>query len=173
MAMEKAWWRLQGLRVDRVIYTTITLMSVLIVYDGWANLTFRGAVSVIVGPILCIFLGHVYGATLGTRVELGRPLSHRERRAVLLKESRFLLMVVPPLVILVMLRAAGVSYTRIIQVIVILGTFSLGCWGALAGRRANLTGWALAASVGYGLLLGALILILQTLLRPGHGTLRQ
>ena len=66
-----------------------------------------------------------------------------------------------------MLRAAGVSYTRIIQVIVILGTFSLGCWGAIAGRRANLTGWALAASVGYGLLLGALILILQTLLRPG------
>ena len=112
----------QDLQVDRVIYTTITLMSVLIVYDGWASLTFWGVVAVIVGPILCIFFGHVFGATLGTRVELGKPLSHRERRDVLVQESRYLLMVVPPLAILVVLRAAGMAYTQIIQVTVIVGT---------------------------------------------------
>ena len=28
------------IRVDRLIYTTITLMSVLIVYDGWEQLHF-------------------------------------------------------------------------------------------------------------------------------------
>ena len=61
---------MSDLRVDRVIYTTITLMSVLVVYDGWASLTFWGAVAVIVGPMLCIFLGHVFGAALGTRVEI-------------------------------------------------------------------------------------------------------
>jgi hypothetical protein len=88
MAGEKARWGSQDLQVDRVIYTTITLMSVLIVYDGWASLTFWGVVAVIVGPILCIFFGHVFGATLGTRVELGKPLSHRERRDVLVQESR-------------------------------------------------------------------------------------
>ena len=129
--------------------------------------------AVIVGPILCICLGHVFGATLGTRVELGKPLSHRERRDVLVQESRYLLMVVPPLAILVVLRAAGMAYTQIIQVTVIVGTLSLGYWGAIAGLRARLTGWALAASIGYGLVLGGLILILQTLLRPGQGTLRQ
>ena len=117
MAGEKARWGSQDLQVDRVIYTTITLMSVLIVYDGWASLTFWGVVAVIVGPILCIFLGHVFGATLGTRVELGKPLSRRERRDVLLQESRYLLMVVPPLAILVVLRAAGLAYTQIIQVV--------------------------------------------------------
>lgn len=164
---------LQEMPVERVIYTTITLMSVLIVYDGWASLSFWGVVGVIVGPMLCIFLGHVFGATLGTRVELGRPLSRRERRDVWVKESRSLLLVVPPLFVLVVLRAVDVSYTRIIQVIVILGTLSLGYWGAIAGRRARLTGWALAASVGYGLVLGGLILVLQTLLRPGQGSLRQ
>ena len=163
----------QDLQVDRVIYTTITLMSVLIVYDGWASLTFWGVVAVIVGPILCIFFGHVFGATLGTRVELGKSLSHRERRDVLVQESRYLLMVVPPLAILVVLRAAGMAYTQIIQVTVIVGTLSLGYWGAIAALRARLTGWALAASIGYGLVLGGLILILQTLLRPGQGTLRQ
>ena len=56
---------------------------------------------------------------------------------------------------------------------VIVGTLSLGLWGAIAGLRARLTGWALAASIGYGLVIGGLILILQTLLRPGQGTLRQ
>ena len=53
--------RIAGLkiRVDRVIYTTITLMAVLIIYDGWEQLRFWNVVTVIVGPILAIFLSHV------------------------------------------------------------------------------------------------------------------
>jgi hypothetical protein len=49
---------------------------------------------------------------------------------------------------------------------------SLGVWCAVAGRRADLRGWALVASVAFGLLLGALILLLQTVLEPGQATLR-
>jgi hypothetical protein len=162
-----------GIRVDRVIYTTISLMSILIVYDGWATLRFWGVVAVIVGPMLAIVLGHIFGAALGTRVERGRPLTRRERRNVLVKESRLLLLVVPPLGMLVVLRLVGMSYTRIIQVIVIAGVLWLGFWGGLAGRRARLTGWALVASVAYGLVVGGLILVLQALLRPGQGNLRQ
>ncbi len=45
------------IRVDRVIYTTITLLSLLIIYDGWEQLRFWNVVAVIVGPILAIFLG--------------------------------------------------------------------------------------------------------------------
>ena len=40
--------------MDRVIYTTITLMSVLVVYDGWATLSFGGVAAVIIGPMLAI-----------------------------------------------------------------------------------------------------------------------
>jgi hypothetical protein len=165
-------WALQDIPVDRVIYTTITLMSILIVYDGWATLSFWGVVAVIVGPTLAVFLGHVFGAALGTRVELGRPLTRHEHRDVLVKESRLLLLLVPPLGILVVLRIAGLSYTRIIQVVVIAGVLSLGFWGAVAGRRARLTGWAMVASVAYGLVIGGLILCLQALLRPGEGNLQ-
>jgi len=43
------------IRVDRVTYTTITLLSVLIIFDGWDQLQFWGVVAVIVGPILAIF----------------------------------------------------------------------------------------------------------------------
>ena len=156
------------IRVDRLIYTTITLMSVLIVYDGWEQLRFRSVVVVMLGPILAIFLSHVFGAALGTRVALGRPLTRRERRAVFVEECRFLLVAVPPLAILVVLTIADVSYTRIIQVIVLTGVLSLGVWGGVAGRRAGVTGWALVVPIAYGLLLGSIILVLQALLQPGR-----
>jgi hypothetical protein len=157
-----------GIRIDRVIYTTITLMSVLIIYDGWATLRLREVVAVIVGPIVAIFLSHVFGEELGTRVSLGRPLTGAERRAVIAEQSRFLLVPLPPLIILLVLAAAGVSYGRIIQVIVVFGVLSLGFWGAVAGRRSGLSGWSLVASTAWGLAVGCVILVLQALLQPGR-----
>ena len=53
-----------NIRVDRLIYTTITLVSVLIIYDGWNHLSFWGVLAVILGPILAIFLSHLFGAEL-------------------------------------------------------------------------------------------------------------
>ena len=156
------------IRVDRLVYTTITLMSVLIIYDGWNDLSFRGVLAVILGPMLAIFLSHLFGAELGTRVALGRPMTGSERRIAFVEECRFLVIAVPPVVILIVLTAAGLSYDRIIQVIVLAGVFSLGVWGGVAGRRAGLTGWGLVVSAGYGLLLGCVILALQALLQPGQ-----
>jgi hypothetical protein len=160
------------IRVDRVIYTTIALLAVLIIYDGWQHLRFGGVVAVIVGPILAIFLSHVFGAALGTRVAVGRPLTGQERRSVFVEECRFLVLAIPPLVVLTVLTLAGVSYARSIQVIVIAGVLSLGFWGGLAGRRAGLTGWALVLSIAYGLLLGGIILTLQAFLQPGSQPFR-
>jgi hypothetical protein len=39
-------------------------MSVLIVYDGWQQRRFRDVVGVIVGPVLAIFLSHLFAATI-------------------------------------------------------------------------------------------------------------
>jgi len=156
------------IRVDRLVYTTITLVSVLIIYDGWNHLSFWGVLAVILGPMLAIFLSHLFGAELGTRVAMGRPLTWRERRTAFVEECRFLVILVPPVLLLLVLRVAGVSYSRIIRVIIFAGVASLGVWGGVAGHRAGLTGWRLVASTVYGLLIGGVILVLQALLQPGR-----
>ena len=161
------------IRADRVIYTTITMLCVLIIYDGWEQLQFRNVATVIAGPVLAIFLGHVFGAALGMRVAQGRPLTRREHRTVFLEECRFLLIAVPPLAILVVLTIAGVSFSRTIQVIVLSGVGLARRLGRVAGRRAGLTGWGLILSILYGLMLGGLVLVLQALLQPGQDPFRR
>jgi hypothetical protein len=65
--------------VSRVVYGTITLMSVLIVYGGWEQLRFRDVVAVIVGPVPALFLCHSFAATLAKQVEHGKVLTGAER----------------------------------------------------------------------------------------------
>ena len=153
--------------VSRVVYGTITLMSVLIVYGGWEQLRFRDLVAVIVGPVLALFLCHSFAATLAKQVERGRVLTGAERARIVRSESRFLLLAVPPIVVVGILTLAGLSMSASIRWLVVLGAVSLGCWGGVAGRRAGLTGWRMVLAVAAGLVIGTLILGLDVFLQPG------
>jgi hypothetical protein len=154
--------------VDRVVYATITLMSVLIIYDGWQDLKLLEIAGVIVGPVLAMFLGHVFSAAIARQVELGRVLNNPERIALLRSEAPFLLLCVPPLVLAIVLHLFGVSLSDSITVIVWVGVASLGFWGGVAGRRAGFVGWRLASTVVAGLVVGGVVLMLQVLLQPGR-----
>jgi hypothetical protein len=153
--------------VDRVVYGTITIMCVLIVYDGWSRLKLLDVLGVIIGPIVAMFLSHVFSSALAQQVDLGRRLTGSESVATIRAESRFLLLAVPPSLLTVVLSVAGVSLTACIQIILWAGVASLGFWGGLAGHRAGLIGWRLALFVLAGFLVGALILAIQVLLQPG------
>jgi hypothetical protein len=106
--------------LDRAVYTTITVMSVLIVYDGWQNLKFWAAVGVILGPVLAMFISHVFSASLARQAELHRRPGGSEQLRILRTESRFLLLAAPALALLIILTVAGVSLSRSIQAIVLL-----------------------------------------------------
>jgi hypothetical protein len=160
------------IRADRVIYTTITLLCVLIIYDGWEQLQFLNVATVIAGPILAIFSRPRLPCGAWNARRSRSPADSARTPGGLLEECRFLLVAVPPLAILVVLTMAGVSYSRTIQVIVLCGVVSLGVWGGVAGRRAGLTGWALTLSIAYGLMLGGIVLALQALLPPGQNPFR-
>jgi hypothetical protein len=98
--------------LDRAIYTTITTMSVLIVYDGWQNLKFRAAVGVILGPVLAMFVSHVFSAFLARQAELHERPGHREQMKIIRTELRFLLLAAPALALLIILTVAGISLGR-------------------------------------------------------------
>jgi hypothetical protein len=56
----------------------------------------------------------------------------------------FLFLCVPPIAIVSILFALGVSLTHSIRVTLWVGVASLGYWGFVAGRRTKLAGWRLA-----------------------------
>jgi hypothetical protein len=83
-------------------------------------------------------------------------------------QAPFLLLCVPPVVVVSVLYACNVALTDAIRITLWLGTASLGYWGFVAGRRAGFTGWRMVAVVVAGLLIGVVILLLQVLLQPGE-----
>jgi hypothetical protein len=105
---------------------------VLIVYDGWVSLRLRDAVFVVVGPVLAIFISHVFASSLVQHMELGRRPTRREWIGTVVFESRFLLLAVPPVAILVILDLATVSLSDSIRAIIWLEALSLALWTGIA-----------------------------------------
>jgi len=153
--------------VERVAYGTITIMCVLVVYDGWSQLRLVGVLGVIVGPIVAMFVSHVFSSSLAQQIDLGRTLNGAEMIATIRSESRFLLLAVPPAVLAAVMTVAGVSLTMTIRTILCVGVGTLGFWGGLAGRRAGFTGWRLVLAVLTGLVVGLLVLAIEVFLQPG------
>ena len=153
--------------VNRIVYGTITVMSVLIIYDGWQHLRLIDVVVVIAGPIIAMCIGHVFSAALAKQVEVGRPLTGGEVMTIAGAESRFLLLCVPPVAIVSVLYAFNVSLTDAIQVTLWLEAASFGYWGFVAARRAGIIGWRVLAFVVAGLVVGSVVLLLQVTLQPG------
>jgi len=153
--------------IGRIVTATITLVTVLIVYDGWARLKFFDVVLIVLGPIIAVVTSHVFSNSLVQQVELGRRPTMREWLAVLRFESRFLLLAVPPLAILSVLRLAKVALTDAVQVLIWLEAISLSFWAGLAAWYAGLRGRALALSILGGVVVAAIALLLQVFLQPG------
>ena len=154
--------------VDRIVYATITLMSVLIIYDGWQQLKLIEVVGVIVGPVVAMFLAHVFSAAMAKHVEAGRVLTGSEWRGIVHTQAPFLFLCLPPLAIVTILYGFGVSLNDAIRVTLWIGTASLGYWGFVAGRRAGFVGWRMVMVVVAGLLIGVVILLIQVFLQPGR-----
>jgi hypothetical protein len=91
--------------IGRVVTATVTLVCVLVVYDGWAKLRVVDVVLIILGPVIAIFTSHVFSTTLVLQVELNRRPTRSEWFANARSESRFLLLAVPPLA----LRSCSIS----------------------------------------------------------------
>lgn len=167
--MSKGIFRSAGrpVAISHAVVGTISLTSALIIYDGWASLRFGDVAAIIAGIVLAIFIARVFAESLAKLAAKGDPLNRSELLGVVKAECGFLLLAVPPIVLLAVLDLAGVALGDSIQVVIWLGAASLGFWGGLAGIEAGLRGYGLALAIAIGFLVGGLVLILRVILQPG------
>jgi len=133
--------------VGLYVYGTVTLLSVLVVFEGWQDL--RGPIAVVlvtVGPAVALMLAHLFGEVVDSTV--------------------FLLMCVPLLAVLVVGQVLRLELATTVRLMLWLGVLSLGFWGWLAGRHAGLRGWRLLGSALAGLVIGLVVISLQLVLKP-------
>ena len=149
------------------MYGTIVVTSILVVYDGWSSLKFSAAVAIILGPLIAMVIGHVFAASVAAYPTLGRRLTSRELRRIVRHESRFLLVCVPQMFLLVVLTLAGVGLSDTVQVLIWVGPASLGFWTGVAAHRAGLRPRRVLLGVILGFAVGGAVLLLQVFLQPG------
>ncbi len=153
--------------IGRIVTVTITLVTVLIVYDGWATLKFFDVFLIVLGPIVAVFTSHIFSNSLAQQVRLRRRPTMHEWLVMVRFESQFLLLAIPPLAVLSALRLADVALNDAVQVLIWLEAFSLTVWAGLAGWYAGLRGRTLALSILGGVVVAAIVLLLQVFLQPG------
>lgn len=107
--------------ISHAVVGTISLTSALIIYDGWATLRFGDVVAIIAGIVLAIFIARVFAESLAGLAAKGDPLKRTELLGVVKAECGFLLLAVPPIVLLAVLDLAGVALGDSIQVVIWLG----------------------------------------------------
>jgi len=154
--------------IGRVVTATITLVCVLVVYDGWTQLRFLDVVLIILGPIVAIFTSHVFSTTLVLQVELRRRPTRSEWFANARFESRFLLLAVPPLALLLLLDLASVSLPDAVRIVIWMEALSLAFWTGLAAWLVGMRGRPLVLAVLAGLVVAGVVVVLQVALQPGR-----
>ncbi len=155
------------LRLERLVYGTVVLMSLLVVYDGWADLTsFVGVAIVIVAPTLALAVAHVFAEGVEHHAELQRPLRREEWTEVIVAELGVVVVAVPPLVILAAGWIGPWDPRNTIAVLIWTGLATLVALSLLAAHRAGIRGWRLLGSGALGGLVGLLVISLQIVLKP-------
>ncbi|MGZ6576020.1 MAG: hypothetical protein ACXVH3_34805 [Solirubrobacteraceae bacterium] len=148
------------------MYGTIVVTSVLVVYDGWSNLKFTDTVAIMLGPVIAMVIGHVFATSLSSQAKLGRRPTRGELLRTVGRESWFLLVAAPQILLLLVLSLVGVSMSDAIEVLIWEGALSLGFWGGLAAQQAGLGGWGIALGVVMGFAIGSAVLVLRVILQP-------
>jgi hypothetical protein len=148
----------------RFVSETIVVMSVLVVYDGSAKLRVLDVVAIVLGLPIAIAVGHMLAWSLSDEAALGRRPTRGELLSTVRRESRFLLVAAPQIVLLVVLSLVGLSLNDVVQVLIWAGAASLGFWGGVAALRAGLGGRGTALGVLMGCAVGGFVLLFQVLL---------
>ena len=154
-------------RFESLVYSTVTLMSVLVVYDGWQDVaTFAGVAIVIIAPTIALAIAHWFAEAVDRHASLGRPLTGREWSQLAIDQGQVLLTAVPPLNILGIGWRSPLTAPSTIVVLVWTGCLTLVGLACAAAYRSGVRGWRLVAAGALGGVVGLVVISLQVLLKP-------
>ena len=151
--------------IGRWVYGTVILMTVLVVYADDGPVSFGEAAGVVAAPMIATFLAHLFSSVMAAESSKHGGLNRRELADLVRSETQFLMLVLPPLVVL--LAGALGAFTPSVAVSLILwgGVALLLFVGGFAGRRVGLGWWGVAASAAASGTIGLLVLVAQLLLK--------
>lgn len=162
--------RFLGLQFDphRLIYATIVLIAALSIYDeGDESLnthTILVLSAVLIAPLFALTMAHAFSDALDLQIKLGRRLTGKDRRHLLLANLEYMYVALPPLAIALILGPTSIPGTQIVDLIVVLGLISLFMWGVFAARKAGLKAWG---QVRFGInyaVMGLIIVIVELII---------
>lgn len=154
-------------RLEILVYSTVTLMSALVVYDGWADLTtFAGAAAVIIAPTVAVAIAHLFAEAVQAHAAAGRTLTRVEWKHLVIDQSQVLLAAVPPLIILVIGWVSPLDARNTVVLLLWTGCITLVGIGVGAAHGAGVRGWRLLAAGLLGGSAGLVVISLQVLLKP-------
>lgn len=155
-----------GIRIERLTYATVVLMSVLAVTEDWRDITTLAAVAVITAPLLALAIAHFFAELLQAHAELERPLTASEWRRCAREQGDDLIAAIPPLVAVGLSWLFGFDVETTVWVLLWFGLASLVALAAIAAHRAGMRSWRLLAAASAGGAMGLLVISLQILLKP-------
>ena len=153
--------------LERVVYATVVLMSVLAVYDGWAELTtFVGVALVILAPIVALAVAHLFAEAMEEHYHRQRPLTRTEWSQLAVGQLRIFVAAIPSLVVLAIGWVSPLDARSTITVLLWTGVLTLVFLALAAASRAGIRGWRLAVAGLSGGVVGLIVISLQILLKP-------
>jgi hypothetical protein len=161
-------WGRFTLDVEVAVYGTVVLLTVLAVAQDDGVDDFAEAVQLILGPLVATFAAHLFASVLAAVNEERAVPSGRRFRALTAHAAQYLLLAVPPLLVVLVVALAGIGGAEgpdeAITFVVDLGLVLLVALGGIGGWRALQRWWAALLGAVAAAVVGLVVIILRVLI---------
>jgi hypothetical protein len=153
------WWSVR--QAAPAIYGTIIGASVMAA--GEEHTPVAEVASTVIVTLIIYWLAERWSFLLGTHLT-GEPITLAHAREVFAEGWSMVQASYLPLIVMLVASFAGADSDLAVNLALGATVLVLLALGRVAGRRAGLSGWALAGSAAFTGLLGALLILLKSLL---------
>lgn len=152
----------------QIIYGTIMLMVAYALYNEGSDPLGRGPllelIAVSFAPLIALAMAHGFSEALDFQIRHARQLRRSDRWRLVRENAKYLLIAIPPIIIMTILTILGWRANVIIEILQVLGLLSLAFWGAFAARKAGLgRGRQFTFALSYGVM-GALVIAIELII---------